>query len=144
MEIATKEEGQQIVGKKVKVIGNSASHSYKIGDVLLVNRISWTTGDYSEVNVQEGGSYLYFQDIELFEQDMAYFEKQLEELTTKKEKVLNDMEEIRSKISIMNKYKLGIYDDNIEKAQLILDKMAALDKDAKTEDVVKDILEMLK
>lgn len=144
MHIGSKKEANALVGTKVTVTGDSVHHRYPIGKNLTIKRIDWDDDGATEVQVMEGSSYVSFMDVEPFLRDIAFFEKQLEELAVEKERVLNDMEEVRVKISLMNKYKLTTYDENLERAQLIYDRLVDVNKDTKAEDAIKSILDALK
>lgn len=130
-----KEANTALVGKQLKVIGNTAGHNVSMGTIITVLRVNYPTtpNPVYIANVNGGNRSFYIEDVELCPLTIEQISDAIKALDTEIEANKKEQEVLRSKIKFMQENKLDVYDEDTFKVYHTLklldnDKLSKIEK----------------
>ena len=130
-----KEANKALVGKQLKVIGNTAGHQVPINTIITVASVNYpTTPNPVYVAVVNGSNRNFnIEDVEFCPLTIEQIQEAIKDLDTEIEANKKEQEVLRSKIKFMQENKLDVYDEDTFKVYYTLnlldnDKLSKIEK----------------
>ena len=113
-----KDANNTLIGKKLKVIGNTASHGQPIGAIITVAGIQYPTTNNPVFTAVCNGTVRHFNyaDVEAFSLTIDDLQEDITRLCKEIEESKKEQEMIAAKIKFMHSNGLEEYDENTFKA----------------------------
>lgn len=117
-----KNPDHKLVGKRVKIVGNSVNHAYgAIGTIVKIDQ--WLNCNGMNVIIRPGGQYISLNDMELVPMTIEELKRECDDNIKKMAELKIENEIIESKIEFMKANNVEECDEEAFKVMAILKKM---------------------
>jgi hypothetical protein len=110
-----------LIGKRVKIVGNTTGHQYGIGTIVKIEQ--WLNNNGLNVIIKQGGQYVSLNDMELIPMTIEELKKESVENINRIKDIEIENDIISAKIEFMETNGVDECDDETFKVMAILKKM---------------------